>query len=172
MRYLNQVLERLKREHDGEYPVYQAFDNAERDQRAVNEGNSDRQRDQRHHPVHAVAQLVVSTVEERPAAVEVHDRAEQRRDAGRSRELWGRVAESVLDHPTPQHSGDRQHQREPELVAEHRNAVTGMLVVPGVGVAMCSLPGTGSVVVMRLMIVLMMVVVMHVDTSYTGCIAG
>jgi hypothetical protein len=39
-----------------------------------------------------------------------------------------------------------------------------MLVVSGVGVAMSSFRGTGSVPVMRLMIVLMMVVLRHEST--------
>jgi hypothetical protein len=40
-----------------------------------------------------------------------------------------------------------------------------MLVVPGVGVVMSSLPGVRGMFAMRLMIVLMMAVVMHVDTT-------
>lgn len=40
-----------------------------------------------------------------------------------------------------------------------------MLVVPGVRIAMSSVPGMAGVLVMRLMIVLMMAVVMHANTQ-------
>jgi hypothetical protein len=43
--------------------------------------------------------------------------------------------------------------------------VAGVLVVPGVGVVMPSLPEVRGVSTMRVMIVLMMAVGMHVDTS-------
>lgn len=47
-----------------------------------------------------------------------------------------------------------------------------MLLVPGVGIAMSSLPGVGGVRVMRLMIVLMMAVIMHADTPHAAGAAG
>ncbi|HRQ48815.1 MAG TPA: hypothetical protein PK725_17800 [Rhodocyclaceae bacterium] len=67
----------------------------------------------------------------------------------------------MLDHPAPDQSGDGQQQREPELVAEARHAVAGMLVVPGMDVAVSTLAGMRRLPAMRLMIVLMMVVLRH-----------
>ena len=142
-------------------PQVQALDNAERDQRAVKEGDGDRKRDQRHHARQAISQLVVSAADERRAAVEVHDRAEHRRDVRRPRELWCGVVEPMLDHPAPDQSGDGQQQREPELVAEARHAVAGMLVVPGMDVTFSTRAGMRRLLAVRLMILMMMIVLRH-----------
>lgn len=47
-----------------------------------------------------------------------------------------------------------------------------MLVVPGVGVFMGGIPAGRGMLAMRLMIVRVMVVVMHTDTSQAGGAAG
>src|SRR5690606_11124501 len=106
-------------------------------------------------------QLEVSAVEEGPAAVEVHDRAEDRRDVHRPRELWGGVVEPMLYHPAPDQGGDGQQQREPELVAEARHAVASMFVVPGMAVAITTSAGMRWLLAMRLLILMMMVVLRH-----------
>src|SRR3546814_14306462 len=67
----------------------------------------------------------------------------------------------MLDHPAPDQSGDGQQQREPELVAEARHAVAGMLVVPGMDVTFSTRAGMRRLLAVRLMILMMMIVLRH-----------
>src|SRR3546814_2435562 len=71
------------------------------------------------------------------------------------------VVEPMLDHPAPDQSGDGQQQREPELVAEARHAVAGMLVVPGMDVTFSTRAGMRRLLAVRLMILMMMIVLRH-----------
>ena len=52
-----------------------------------------------------------------------------RRDEVRARERRRHVAEPLLEVVAPDDDGDRQHEAQPELVAEHRDGVAGVAVV-------------------------------------------
>lgn len=79
-----------------------------------------------------VAQLPNSPLQERPAAVAVDRAAEQGGEVGGAGEDRRAVAEPVLDHLRPEHGRNRQRERDPEAIAEHRHAVAGMPVVRAV----------------------------------------
>src|SRR3546814_20358467 len=67
----------------------------------------------------------------------------------------------MLEHPAPDQSGDGRQQREPELVAEARHAVAGLLVVPGMDVTFSTRAGMRRLPAVRLMILMMMLVLRH-----------
>ena len=69
--------------------------------------------------------LARRSLEERPAPVKKDERPEGGGHVGRPREARRGVAEPVLDHLAPDHRGDGEQEREPEAVAEHRDAVPG-----------------------------------------------
>jgi hypothetical protein len=131
---------------------------AEHDRGAVDEGHHDRQRDQRHHARLSRPQLADPALQEDAPAVEEDRRAEDRRDPPRSREDRRGIAEPVLQHRLPDQRRHRQRQRQPEPVAEHRDAVAGMLVVP---------PGLAATAGGRP--VGLVVVVMRVHDAPSGC---
>ena len=65
------------------------------------------------------------------AAVDEHGGAEDERESSASPGAWRREPDRAREHVAPDERGDRQQQRDPELVAEHRDAVAGVLVVTG-----------------------------------------
>ena len=94
------------------------------------EGDQDRQRDEQHHPRLPVANLADAATEERQAAVDEDDRSEDRGDPVGEWEGRGGEAQPLLQHLRPHEHGDRQQDTQPEPVAEHRDAVSGVLIVP------------------------------------------
>ena len=63
-------------------------------------------------------------------AVDEDDRPEDRGDAVGEREGRGGEAQPSLHHLRPHEHGDREYDAQPEAVAEHRQAVSSVLVVP------------------------------------------
>ena len=66
---------------------------------------------------------------ENPAAVEEHSRAEHQRNPTRAREGGRSESDGVRNHLSPDHRRDRQEERDPELLSEHRHRVTGVFVM-------------------------------------------
>jgi hypothetical protein len=101
---------------------------AENHGEAEAESDGDGQRDQRHHARQPVPELAHRALEEGTAAIEEHQGAEHGRDPAGSRERGRPEAERAGQHVTPDEGGDRQREADPESVAEHRDAVAGVLV--------------------------------------------
>ena len=88
-----------------------------------------RQRDEGHHPGLPRPKLACGAADEHQAPVQEHDRAKDRGqpiDPGQHRQL---VAQPHRDVVAEQDDRDRQGEAQPELVAEHRDGVAGVLVV-------------------------------------------
>ena len=102
---------------------------AERHDHAEDERDGDRQRDERHHPGQAIAELSHRALDEDPSAVDEDRGAEDGRNPVRTREGRRRISAGVLEHVAPDERGDRQQQRDPELVSKCRGAVASMRVV-------------------------------------------
>src|SRR5690606_9766314 len=56
-------------------------------------------------------------------------RSEHRRDPAGTGDCRRRVAEQPRQHVAPDQDGDGEHDGQPELVAEHRDGMSGVLVV-------------------------------------------
>ena len=127
-------LDPVTEHHDGDerrqLPPEIRAGEADRDGEAEYESDADRQRDERHHSRQSSADLADGALDEHPATVGEHQCAEDRRNPPCRRSSSGSlVPEPVLDHWRPDDRGDRQKQRAPELLAEHLDRMTGVLVV-------------------------------------------
>ena len=131
--HLHPVAEQHDGDERGQLPPERRAREAERDRGAEDKRDRDRERDQRHHPRRAVAKLARRPPDEHPPAVEEDDRAEDGGDVLRAGEHRRCVAEPLLEQVAPDQRRDREQQREPELRAEHLDAVPLVLVVSGVG---------------------------------------
>jgi hypothetical protein len=129
--HLDPMAEQHDRHQRGELPPQRvAPDHAELDDPGKDEGDGDRQRDQRHHPGEPSAQLAPRAAQEGTPAIQKDGRSEQGRDPGRSRQRRRTVAQQHLDVVGPDDGGNRQHERQPETVPEHPGRVSGVRVVP------------------------------------------
>jgi hypothetical protein len=120
--------------HDGhqrrELPPQIGTGEAEGHRQAEPECDRNRERNERHHPGQAVANLADGTPDEDPPAVPEHQRAEHRRNPARYHGSARRIeGEPVLNHRRPDHGGDRQQQRPPEFLTEHLDGVASVFVV-------------------------------------------
>jgi hypothetical protein len=129
---------------EGELPPELEIERAELGREARDEGDQDRKRDQQHHARLPITDLADAATQERHAAVDEDDRPEDRGDAVGQREGRGREAQPFLHHLRPHEHRDREQDAQPEAVAEHRHAVSGVLVVPPVpsvpSVPSCAVP--------------------------------
>src|SRR5258708_11390948 len=105
---------------------------AERHGETEHERDGDGERDQRHHPGQTGAKLSDRSLDEWRPTVQEHRRPEHGGDPLRSRKCWCRVVKRPLEHVAPDERRNGQRERDPELVAEHRDAVAGVFVVPSV----------------------------------------
>jgi len=103
---------------------------AESDGRTEPERDSDRESDQRHHTGQAILQLAPGALEENQAAVHEDRGPEEWGNPALPRHNGGRIPQDLRQHVSPDERGDRQRQRDPELVAEHGHAVPRVFVVP------------------------------------------
>ncbi len=101
----------------------------ERHGEAEDECHRDGERDQRHHAGEPGPEFAPGALDERPAAVEEDGRAEDRCDQVRAWKLGRCIPEHSGEHVAPEQCRDRECEREPELVAEHRDRVAGVSVV-------------------------------------------
>jgi hypothetical protein len=95
---------------------------------ASDEGDRDRQPDEKHHPRLAIPGLVHGPLEERPTAVDEDHRSEYGWYQRASRERWGAVAEHVLEGSAEEHDRQGEGQRDPEAVPEHRRIVVSVII--------------------------------------------
>jgi hypothetical protein len=126
------VAEQHDRDEGRQLPPDLDLEEPERARPARQEGDDDRERDERHHARLPVAQLSDGPSNEDEAAVQEDRRPQDGRDeldAGDHRQL---VAEPARHIVAEEDRRDRQGEAQPELVAEHRDRVTGVLVVGGV----------------------------------------
>jgi hypothetical protein len=132
-------LEPVTKQHDGdqrgELPPDLDLEQAQGSRPARDEGDHDRHRDQGHHPGLPAAELTRRCPEEDEPAVDENHGPEDGGDPVGGREPRGGVPEPRLGIAAPDQDRDGQRKAQPELVAEHRDGVTGVLVeLPGVRV--------------------------------------
>jgi hypothetical protein len=95
------------------------LEQADRRGHTGDEGDDDRQADQRHHARLPLAQLRHGAAQEDDPAVDKDDRAQDRRDPLATGELWRLEAQQLPYVFAPCYDRDGQQQRQPEPVAEH-----------------------------------------------------
>ena len=127
--HLLPVAEEHHVDQERELPPELEIQDAELGCEARDERHEDRQRDQEHHARLPIADLADAAPQEGHAPVHEDDGPEDRRDPGGQRERRRGEAEPSLHHLRPDEHGDREQDAQPEAVAEHRDAVPGMLVV-------------------------------------------
>ena len=127
--HLLPVAEEHHVDQERELPPELEIQDAELGHEARDERHEDRQRDQEHHARLPIADLTEAAPQEGHAAVDEDDRPEDRGDPVGQREGRRGEAEPVLHHLRPDEHRDREQDAQPEAVAEHGDAVPGMLVV-------------------------------------------
>ena len=117
--HLDPVAEQHDVDQRRRFPEEHAPGEPEDNQRAVDVGHRDRERDEGHHPRQPLSELVDETSEERPAAVEVHGRGEAELHVAIARERKRPPeTEEVLDHLGRRKDRNRERQGYPEAAAE------------------------------------------------------
>src|SRR5215218_3007077 len=135
--HLQPVPEQHDHDQQRQLPPEVQVEEAERGGGTGHEGDPDRQGDQQHHAGLAAACLRDAALQERPAAVQEHHRAEHWRDPLRARELRRGEAQPLLDHLGVGDHREGEDQAQPEAVAELGGvvpmpAVTAVALVPAV----------------------------------------
>src|SRR5215469_1450344 len=99
------------------------------DSGAVKKGHADREPNESHHARQPGRQLVDRTLQKYPPAVGKNNSSKYRRNVRRAWEGRRLEPKPVLDHRVPDERRDGKDKTDPEPIAKHLHAVTGMLVV-------------------------------------------